>query len=128
MVEFDVLERLFFGLCIALHKQGAVPLSELIPMLELVEMHEQATGDAVVAEGMRHVIAKLRALPEDAPQTPLILDLMRHARTHPSLRAALSTWQAAAHPEELSDEIQRALRKLLDDASKPQGDGDSRDG
>lgn len=116
-------EQCFFGLAIALHRKGRLPIGELLPTLEFMQQDANLSQSPDVGGAMQHIIDNLHAVAEfDDPRLPIAMNLLLYVETPASQKEALRTWLAQAHPDEISDEMLKAWSRLRPPSTPGGGD------
>ena len=123
-IEVAALQELTVALAIALAKSPNPALPEVVTTLGFARLMARWEKGADVADGMRYVIDRLHALQAN-PLTGLLATALLHRSAGDSLREPLESWLSQASVDEISADLQQALRKLIDEARLHDGGDES---
>lgn len=127
-------ERMVEALVLALDESGVLPIARALESMRLMQLATRMVEGEAAAECMGTLIERLQIQTDAAgntsgrltPQGLLRVQIFQFAAVSPENRAALQAWMQIATTEELSDDLQDALRAYAarhGDAKKRSGEG-----
>lgn len=125
-------ERMVEALVLALDESGVLPITRALESVRLMQLATRMVEGETAAEWMQPLIDRLQIQMSAAretggrltPQGLLRVQIFQFAAVGPENRAALQAWMQIATTEELSDDLQDALRAF----AARHGDGKKRSG
>lgn len=114
-------ERMVEAMVLALDESGVLPISKALESMRLMQLATRMVEGEAAAEWMQPLIGRLQIQSDTAretrgrltPQALLTMQIIQFAEVSPERRSALQAWMQIATTEELSDDLQDALRAFF---------------
>lgn len=120
-IQAQATDQLLIGITAGLANSGAISMKEVVATADVVQLIARHSEGDEVANAMQFVIDSLRSL-NDVPKPidVLVSRLIVSTAAGKALQQPLQHWLAQAQPDEIGEDLRRALQQLFSSSGDPQ--------